>query len=242
MAARESPVSDRVLVLFDIDGTLVDCGSTAGKCFAAAFRRVFGVRCPRFKPTDVAGLTDSAILALVLQQANLAMESSARRDELFNLYSRELAAKFAGAPPRALPGVREALRRLASLRGCVPGLLTGSTRATARLKLEYAGIDFAQFATGAFAEDAEARALLPAVAKRRFTASFGAPPRATILVGDTPRDIEAARASGSAFIGVATGHYPAAELFAAGAGIVLPDLTDADRFCREVARLGGGEG
>lgn len=56
------------------------------------------------------------------------------------------------------------------------------------------------------------------------TADFGG--TATVLVGDTPLDIEAALNTGARAVGVATGRYSAAELAAAGAHAVLPDLTD----------------
>ena len=235
MPADPSIPLPQVLVLFDIDGTLVDCGSTAGKCFAAVFRKVFGVRCPALSVKEIAGLTDSAILSLVVERANLTRGSVEKRNELFELYSRELAKKFVSKPPRSLRGAVQAVRRVESLPWCVPGLLTGSTQATAKLKLECAGIEFKHFICGAFAEDSERRELLPPMAQARFAGLFGCNPQVTVLVGDTPRDVEAARATGCEFIGVASGHYDTRALIAAGAGTVLPDLGDANSFCQAIA-------
>ncbi|MGH7846870.1 MAG: HAD family hydrolase [Candidatus Binatia bacterium] len=229
-------------MLFDIDGTLVDCGGTAGKCFAAVFRRVFGVRCPAFSVKEIAGLTDSAILSLMTERARLTHGSVERRSELFELYSRELAKKFTSKPPRSLPGAAQAVQRLQSLPGCVPGLLTGSTQATAKLKLERSGIGFKRFVCGAFAEDGERRELLPPIARARFARLFGCNPQLTIVVGDTPRDVEAAHATGCESIGVATGHYDTGALITAGARTVLPDLSDADSFCQGIADLVGRQG
>jgi phosphoglycolate phosphatase-like HAD superfamily hydrolase len=227
----------KTLVLFDIDGTLVDCKGVAGKCFATAFRKVFGADCPKFSGREISGLTDSAILALVLGRAKLRDGSSAKYAELFALYAEELAKKFTAEPPVALAGAREAVALTGLLAGCVPGLLTGSTRATARIKLEFAGIGFEQFACGAFSEDGEQRELLPPVARSRFARVSGDEPELTVLVGDTPRDAAAAIATGCEFIGVATGHYTAEALAAAGARAVLPDLSDVDSFCRAIAGM-----
>ena len=46
-----------------------------------------------------------------------------------------------------------------------------------------------------------------------------------MLIGDTPLDVAAALATGARAVGVATGHFSTADLAAAGAHAVLPDLT-----------------
>jgi phosphoglycolate phosphatase-like HAD superfamily hydrolase len=235
----ELPRTPNILVLFDIDGTLVDCGSAAGKCFATAFRKVFKVPCPKFSGREISGMTDAAILTLVLQRVHVIDDSAERRRELLALYADELASKFITAPPTALVGARAVVEKVQSLSGCVAGLLTGSTLATARIKLEFAGIDFGQFVCGAFSDDGEHRELLPPVARLRFAQRLGLDPELTILVGDTPRDAEAAKATGCEFIGVSTGHYDAATLLAAGARAVFPDLRDAASFSQAIAGLAG---
>jgi phosphoglycolate phosphatase-like HAD superfamily hydrolase len=121
--------------------------------------------------------------------------------------------------------------------GCVAGLLTGSTRATARIKLASAGIDFGLFACGAYSEDGELREELPPVAQDRFASLFACRPQVTIIVGDTPRDVQAALATGCAFIGVTTGHYGRAALESAGARTVLENLTAANFFLEAVSGL-----
>ena len=181
------------LVLFDIDGTLVDCGTAAGKCFSKAFQEAFGVPCPIFPPDEVAGLTDSAILMEVLRRLNLKGEDLDRRRALaFDIYARNLATEFGFQPARELPGAGRAVQAAQSMPGCVAGLLTGSTNATARIKLESAGIDFSQFVCGAYSEDGESRESLPPIARARFSKLFGREPKVTILIGDTPRDVQAA--------------------------------------------------
>lgn len=223
------------LVLFDIDGTLVDCGTVSGKAFSRAFHEAFGVPCPIFAPEDVAGLTDSAILAEVVRRLNLKWEDFDRRVALaFEIYARKLAIEFQGQPARELPGASHAVRAVRRMEGLALGLLTGSTEATAKIKLESAGIDFGQFACGAYSEDASRRESLPPVARARFARLFGREPQQTILIGDTPRDVQAALANRCEFIGVATGPYSRSALEEAGARVIFDDLTETDALCRAI--------
>jgi phosphoglycolate phosphatase len=227
-----------VLVLFDIDGTLVDCGKAAGKAFSAAFHEAFGVACPIFKAEEVSGLTDTAILMEVVRRLKLTPDDfEQRRDLAFKIYARNLERELMLNPAKELPGASRAVERIRSIENCAVGLLTGSTEATARVKLETAGIAFDQFVCGAYSEDGEHREELPPAARRRFTELFGADPRTTILIGDTPRDIQAAHATGCEFVGVATGPYSVEALRDAGARAILRDLSHAEYLWRFIAPL-----
>ena len=194
---QNSKFSPHTLVLFDIDGTLVDCGRASGKCFSAAFQEAFGVACPIFAAEEVSGLTDAAILMEVVRRLNLAPHDLDRRRELaFEIYARHLTRELNRNPARALPGAAEAVERVRSIASCAVGLLTGSTEATARVKLEAAGIGFEQFVCGAYSEDGALREALPPAARARFARLFGFEPKTTVLIGDTPRDVQAALATG----------------------------------------------
>jgi phosphoglycolate phosphatase len=230
--------SPHSLVLFDIDGTLVDCGKAAGKCFSAAFQEAFGVACPIFAAEEVSGLTDAAILMEVVRRLDLApSDFEARRTLAFETYARNLARELKLSPARALPGADRVVERVRSIPGCVTGLLTGSTKATARLKLEAAGIGFDQFVCGAYSEDGELREALPPAARRRFAELYGCEPRTTILIGDTPRDVQAAIATGCEFIGVTTGPYDRDALERAGARAILKDFARPEYLWRLIAPL-----
>lgn len=226
------------LVLFDIDGTLVDCGKAAGKAFSAAFQEAFGVACPIFKAEEVSGLTDTAILMEVVRRLNIDPDDlEQRRERAFAIYARNLERELKVNPAKELPGASRAVARIRSIEDCAVGLLTGSTEATARVKLETAGISFDQFVLGAYSEDGELREALPPSARRRFAEIFNSEPRTTILIGDTPRDVEAAHVTGCEFIGVATGPYSIATLQEAGARAVLRDLSHAEYLWRFIAPL-----
>ncbi len=105
-------------------------------------------------------------------------------------------------------------------------------RALAEVKLATLGLDrYLDLRVGAYGDAHEIRAdLVPlarASAAAAYRADFGGP--ATVLVGDTPLDIGAARAAGARGVGVATGSSTVADLTAAGADAVLPDLADTTR-------------
>jgi phosphoglycolate phosphatase-like HAD superfamily hydrolase len=153
-----------------------------------------------------------------------------RRALAFEVYARNLVLELRERPARQLSGADLAVREAKSMFGCAVGLLTGSTEATARIKLESAGLAFDQFTCNAFSEDGELREALPPAARARFAQLFGHPPNTVILIGDTPRDIQAALATGCEFIGVTTGPYGRSALEQAGARLILNALSDMHSF------------
>jgi phosphoglycolate phosphatase-like HAD superfamily hydrolase len=130
---------------------------------------------------------------------------------------------------RALPGATEALRALSERDDITQSVLTGNTRPAAEIKLRAFGLDrYLDFDIGAYGTDDDTRPNLVAIARQRAEKtrgqSFGN--GQTILIGDTPNDVAAARDSNARIIAVATGKDTAADLTAAGADTVLSDLTD----------------
>jgi len=122
--------------------------------------------------------------------------------------------------------------RAGSGSGIRQSVLTGNIRPLAALKLRRAGLsDHLDLDVGGYGDVHEVRAELVSVARlaarQAYAADFGG--WSTVLVGDTPLDVEAALAAGARVVGVATGSYSQEELAAAGAHAVLPDLTDTAR-------------
>jgi phosphoglycolate phosphatase-like HAD superfamily hydrolase len=212
-----------VLLLFDIDGTLV-AGATAAHRDAMheALMAVHGVDAEvGRRPLFPAGRTDGEIARSILIDAGV---SARRIDERADDVQDECSRAYARLCPddlshTVLAGIPALLEDLSQRDDVVLGLLTGNYEAVARLKLARAGIGrwFAG-GPGAFGSDAEDRAALPAIARRRAGA-VGAPyaRELTIVIGDTPRDIACARADGVRCIAVASGPYGADELSAADA-------------------------
>jgi phosphoglycolate phosphatase len=216
------------LVLWDVDGTLVDSARIGRDAFVEAFERVVG------RPPDAmvpfAGRTDLEIAADFLQASGVD-----NGDALVDRFEEELVATMAGRLDelrergRALPGARDALERLAAEPGVVQSLLTGNVERNAKLKLAPFGLGrWIEFGCGAYGSDHRVRGELVAIARARTERAHGTdvPPDAVVLVGDTPLDVAAAREGGARAVAVATGPYDEAALAEAGADVVLPDLSD----------------
>jgi phosphoglycolate phosphatase len=220
-----------VLLLFDIDGTLLGGATEAHRdALYEALSAVHGIDPTQLpNPLRPAGRTDPEIMRATLLAAGI---SAQRIDERADAVREECCRAYARLCPddltaTVLPGVRDLLEWLSPRQDVTLGLLTGNYEPVARLKLSRAGLA-QHFPTGqgAFGSDAEDRAALPAIARRR-AGRLGEPhPRGdTIVIGDTPRDVACARADGLRCVGVATGP------FAAG------DLIDADRVVESFGEL-----
>lgn len=216
-------------MLWDVDYTLLDAGGTGRAVYASVFRDLFGRDADGVAP--MGGRTERAIIAETLSMAGIS--DPARHVDAFvaELTRRapELRATFA-ARGHVLPGAAAALAAVAALGpAVVQSVLTGNVPAMARAKLAAFGLDSQlDLDVGAYGDHHEVRAELVPLARRLAGAAYGRDfgGQATVLVGDTPLDVAAALATGARAVGVATGGPTAAELAAAGADVVLPDLTD----------------
>jgi phosphoglycolate phosphatase-like HAD superfamily hydrolase len=129
----------------------------------------------------------------------------------------------------ALPGAAAALAALDRVPGVVQSVLTGNLKPVAVIKLATFGLDtHIDFEVGAYGSDDSVRANLVEIARRRATAKYQTSfdERTTILIGDTPSDIEAGHDGGAFVVAVASGRSGMDELRGANAEVVLPDLTD----------------
>jgi phosphoglycolate phosphatase-like HAD superfamily hydrolase len=221
-------MSIRTLVLWDIDGTLVDSAKLGRDAFVDAFERVTGV--PPSQIVPFAGRTDLEIALDLLERSGVA--PTERLLERFGLeLERAMAARADDlrVRGRAYPGARESLARLGQERGVVQSLLTGNIAPNAAVKLGAFGLDtLIDLDIGAYGSDDRRRGRLVAVALSKCERKHAArlTPRDAVLVGDTPLDVAAAREAGARSVAVATGPFGARELAAAGADVVLGDLRD----------------
>jgi phosphoglycolate phosphatase len=216
---------DDLLVLWDVDYTLVNAGGLGTRLYEVVFREMFGRELPAVAPK--AGRTDRAIIGDTLALAGVASPGD-EVDGFLAALARLVAAGAVRADVRAMAGAAAAIEALHSP-GIRQSVLTGNIRQLAALKLGLAGLgDHLDLDVGAYGDVHEVRAELVPVARLAaglaYEMDFSG--CSTVLVGDTPLDVEAALASGARVVGVATGSYSAAELAAAGAHVVLPDLTD----------------
>jgi len=219
------------LILFDIDGTLLLSGRAGLRAMTRAFAQTFGVA-DAFAGTSFGGRTDSFLVSYALKAAGLpdTVENHARfRDTYIPLLAEEIEHPGTGHKG-LMPGVRELLEALGEHDHIHMALLTGNYRDAAEVKLTHFEL-WEFFEWGAFSDDAADRNALVPIARQRAE-TYDVPPEAgqrVIVVGDTPYDIECARVGGAQSIAVATGGHSMAELRAAGADIVLADLSDTEK-------------
>ena len=225
-----SPERRRV-ILFDVDGTLVHAAGAGRRSLERVLSGRFGEVEQALSRLRLDGMTDRLIVREVLVALGQPFED-ALCDRILAEYVLALRDEIQGPGFRVLPGVVEVLSSLATA-GAPLGLCTGNVAEGARLKLARGDIDrffeWGPDAIAGFAHDGEARELLVRAALDRGTDRLGGTlePRNALVVGDTPRDVSAARAHGVPVLGVATGRYGAEELRRAGADGVLESLEGA---------------
>ena len=224
-----------MLLLFDIDGTLLIGAADAHRdAIHEALRVVHGVSDPDHAGMQVAGRTDADIARLLLTNAGVPAAVIDERADDVRIAACEAYGRLCPADLSATvaPGMAGLLGRLGAREGTILSLVTGNFEPIARMKLAAAGIGQA-FARGqgGFGSDHEARAELPAIARRRAgrlrTGDQRPWPREhTVLIGDTPRDIACARADDIRVIAIATGPHR------------VDDLRQADAVARDAGELG----
>jgi phosphoglycolate phosphatase-like HAD superfamily hydrolase len=216
------------LFLFDVDGTLVTARGAGRAAFGRALLKTYGTTGP-IEDYDFRGKTDQRIVWDLMRGAGLDDERvAAGVDASFAAYVAELEALIGdGTRVTIMPGVGELVRRLAGRDDALVGLLTGNIEPGARVKLRPTGL-LDHFRVGAFGSDDMDRRRLPAIAcerAHRLTGRRFAFEEVTII-GDTPLDVDCARACGAVAVAVATGFHPAEELRACAPDLFFTDFSD----------------
>ena len=216
------------LVLFDIDGTLLQCGKQVGVIFLEALRETFGdFRHP--ENHSFAGKTDPMLVVELVRGIGLNLgDIHARIPQMQQLYLSKLEERLDPAQMKLLPGVVELLEKLAHREDIQLGLLTGNWRDGARIKLSRFELG-RFFPFGAFGDDGlERRELVPVALQRAIQVAGQAfPPERVLVVGDTLLDVDCAHAAGVRCLAVATGFTDVNALKEGGADWVYPDLQHA---------------
>jgi phosphoglycolate phosphatase-like HAD superfamily hydrolase len=209
-----------LLVLWDVDGTLVRTAGHGRYAFEEAFRAVVG-RDP--EPVDYAGRTDRQIVQAMLGGGQGDMPRILEELAL----ALELRKEAMAVEGYAYPGVPEVLEELHRRDDVINSLLTGNIQANAVVKVSAFGLEgWLDFDVGAYGSDPhEERSDLVAVARERAAAKYSEPTGA-VLVGDTPLDVRAAKEAGARAVAVATGFADPEELRASGPDVYLDNLSD----------------
>ena len=220
------------LVLFDIDGTLLQSHGVGRQAAEAALLAVLG-RPVSSEGLSFSGKTDTLIFRELLDRETEAGRSigdfETAHAATLDVYAQEMHARMGEAHVEALPGATALVERFADEGTHALGLLTGNLEPLAYLKLQRIRLD-AHFPFGAFGSDHEDRNCLTALAASRAEAHYGRPfaGREVVVIGDTPRDIACARAFDATAVAVATGRYDREALANHTPDLLLDTLEEVD--------------
>jgi len=216
--------SERVAILFDIDGTLLVTGGAGARSWRLAFDELYGIEADIGAFTD-AGMTDPDVGRRTFVAV---LHREPKRQEFTRLLERRLhylhETVRESQEYRVLPGVAALLPALID-DGRMLGLVTGNVEAAAHVKLHRGQLN-RFFSFGGYGSDSADRAELTRIALRRARLVYGeeVSPGQAIVVGDTPHDVQAAHAAGLKCVGVGSHHFTAEQLRAAGADWAIASL------------------
>ncbi|MCX7792925.1 MAG: HAD hydrolase-like protein [Thermodesulfovibrionales bacterium] len=219
-----------MLILFDIDGTLIDSGEAGTRSLDLTFRALFSIE-NAFRDISMAGKTDIQIMKEGLLKHGISFDGNL--PVIIETYLKNLRREINNPWKHLKPGIKELLERLSEIEGIHLGLLTGNLEQGARIKLEPFGLN-RYFPSGAFGSDDEDRNRLLPIAIQRFRLLTGRTfsPEDCIVIGDTPRDVYCSKPYGARCIAVATGPYKPESLKKAGADVVFEDMSNVDEVLK----------
>ena len=223
-----------MLVLFDIDGTLLQSQHAGMHAMVDAFEELHIGKTFSFDGIDIAGRLDTLIWHDMVRRHEVSDDADSH--EVFReTYRRHLAKRLQeNNTVKAFHGVAELVDRLVQEPNVELGLLTGNYPATGRLKVEFAGLSHDHFTVNAFAGEGATRRDLPPIALRRDREKHGRDieRERVVIIGDTPHDVDCAHHNGCLCLAVATGQFTAAQLRECKADHVVESLSPVEPIVR----------
>lgn len=215
------------LLLFDIDGTLINTFRAGQRAADRAFHKLFGIdNVMNGIRTD--GLTDPLILKMMFTNTFDREFNGEESESFYQSYIDCLNEELGKLEKiNILPGVFELLDHLRTRSDCILALGTGNIEEGAWLKLEHAGLR-SYFSTGGFGSDSEKRNKLIEIAIQKASLTYNNSQQfeKVFVIGDTPHDITHGRTAGALTVGVGTGNYSMKELEDSQPDFLFKDLTD----------------
>ena len=210
--------------LFDIDGTLIDTGGAGSAAIRQAFGQMYGIA--DLDGVHTVGRTDRGIAAELFSLHGV-KNSTDNWQQFRTVYLEHLQVNLQQREGRVLAGVVELLEHLAGRDDVAVGLLTGNVAEGAKIKLEYYAL-MQHFAFGGYGDehpgrDDVAREALRAAQSQLKQAISG---REVCVIGDTPHDVQCARAIGARALAVSSGFCSVEELSEAEPDLLVESLAD----------------
>jgi phosphoglycolate phosphatase-like HAD superfamily hydrolase len=225
------------VVLFDVDGTLISTGGAGTRSWRWAFEQLHGIPADIGKHSE-AGMTDPVVASSTFRSVLNRDPTDAEMRSLLAAYLERLPAEVQASEKYiVLPGAEHVLRYLNDT-GRPTGIVTGALEEASRIKLARGDLNrFLPF--GGFGSDSADRTELTRRGIERGAALIRRelPPERVHIIGDTPRDMEAAAAVGAIPIGITTGKYPADALGLGGAKVVIATLEAYPALLHRQARV-----
>jgi phosphoglycolate phosphatase-like HAD superfamily hydrolase len=216
------------LLLFDVDATLVLTGGAGLRALNRVFQRLFNVDSAM---NDIAphGKTDPAIVREIFHKKLSAIDlTEVEMSRILDAYLTFLRDEVETTNQyEVLPGIMNILEEMSSRSDVLLGLATGNIETGARIKLQRGNLN-RFFAFGGYGSDSENRVALVRRAAEKAASRHGAgiPAADVVVIGDTPRDIEAGRGAGFKTVGVATGQYSVDQLRDSGADLAIRNFRE----------------
>jgi len=218
------------VILFDIDGTLLNTRGAGANALRHAFAETWGIPVDQVPQLKLAGATDAGLWQLLVSVVPGAEADPVRESLFHEHYLRRLDENFRGDHflPRLCPGAAELVRCFHESDRFVLGLLTGNLKAGADLKVDHFDLGCC-FEFGAFGDEDADRDVLARIAVERARNLPEVSADSPIWVfGDTPKDIACARAAGVSVLAVATGSCSLEELASHEPDALLSDFADLE--------------
>ncbi len=221
-------VQNDILMLFDIDGTLVQGAKSHYQAYIEAVKKFYGME-DYVRSVNAAGKSDKLILHEILTLGGLSTDEIQKNfqnclDYMTDYYLKNVQYEHI----HIMDGTVELLEEL-KRKNVLLGLVTGNLEPIAHAKLGRAGLD-GYFSFGGFGSDNADRSLMVKKALDIAKSQFGFNGDKIFVIGDTPRDVEAAHVFNLKIIAVATGMYSTQELRDCGADYVLENFKNRDKI------------
>lgn len=225
------------LVLFDLDGTLVDAGGCGRRALERTIKELYGVT-PKFEHALISGRTDLDNFAIVYGLIKKGKKPSATemkkmKAKYLQLLPQEVNTSLRNKKYHLVPGIKKFLELLSGNPAFILGLGTGNLEQGAKLKLEPSGL-FNFFSVGGYGEDGHSREEMLQAAVKRAEKKFKTKiePENIFIIGDTHRDIVAAKNCGFHSAVLTTGFGEPQKILRAAAELEARDFTkDFALFC-----------
>lgn len=231
---KKTPVS--TLVLFDIDGTLLEGGSLHKMAFEEAIHQVYGLDQNMDWP-NFQGRTDSWIVRhLAMKNGISEAVAEARANEVLNALAHYYVSQRHRITGHVHPGVREYLNSL-DQRGVLRGLVTGNVESIAYYKLMHFQLEKG-FALGAFGSDHVDRSdlLILAIKRAEEQFNFRYNGKNVIYIADTPLDMESTHKAGLPGVAVLTGVHKKIDFELVKPELILNNLSEWTRIDQYLAQ------